>query len=90
MNELDDNKVLKWLRQLREFWPYLRLCNEIQLRIDELSNEIIDTIWDNKLKYTSQDLKRVERLVLKQFIELPENIIAEFDNIIEWVEQGNE
>ncbi len=79
--ENDNLKILKWLRQLREFWPYLKLTNELQIRMDELDKEIVGTIWEWKLKYTSLDLKRVERKILQQFIELPENLIKEFDNI---------
>jgi hypothetical protein len=33
------------------------------------------------------DLKKVERLLLKQFLELPENIISSFDNIVETVDK---
>ncbi len=87
------NKELKsitWLRQLSEFWPYLRLCNELQKQIDWLWEEIIGSIGEWEKKYTMIDLKRVERLLLQQFLELPEHLIEEFDSIIETIDKESE
>lgn len=75
------SKKLKSILQLKEFWPYLRLVNEIQKRIDDLDEEIINSLWEWEQKYTAMDLRRVERQILSQFISLPDNIIQEFDNI---------
>jgi len=79
--------ALKGMKQLQNFPPYLKLCNEIELQIQDLDAQILDTIWENELKYTYMDLKKVERLLLKQFLELPENIISSFDNIVETVDK---
>lgn len=73
----------KQMKQLLDFWPYRFLMNILVERIWELDWEIIENIWEWELKYTSLDLKRVERMILKQFLEMPEKILEEFDNIVE-------
>ena len=74
-------KELQGLKQLLVFPSYLRLITEFEARIKDLDKEIIETIWDNEVKYTALDLKRAERMILNNFIELPLNIIQDFDNI---------
>ena len=80
-------KALQSIKQLQQFPAYLKICNELEVRIQELDEEIIGMIWEWKLKYTSLDLKRVERMILQQFIELPVNLIQEFDAITETIDK---
>ena len=80
-------KALQGMKQLMQFWPYLKLVNELELALKSIDEEILDTIWEWRLRYTSLDLKRVERKVLQTFINMPLDIIKEFDNIIEVAEE---
>ena len=73
---------IKSIKQLLLFPAYLKIINELQGRLSDLDEEIINTIWEWELKYTSLDLKRVERQIIQQFITLPENLLEEFDNIV--------
>jgi len=86
-NELN---ALKGMKQLMWFWPYLKLCSELQKQIDALDEEILNTLWENEKKYTLMDLKKIERLLLKQFLDMPSDIIKEFDNIITTAEANVE
>jgi hypothetical protein len=36
--------ALKGMKQLQNFPPYLKLCNEIELQIQDLDAQILDTI----------------------------------------------
>lgn len=80
-------KALQGMKQLLSFPGYLRLITELELRIKDLDKEIIETLWDNEVKYTALDLKRAERIILQQFIELPHNLIETFDNIFDVEEE---
>jgi len=76
-------KALQGMKQLKLFPAYLRLINELELKVQDLDVEIIESFWEWEMKYTALDLKRVERMTIKLFMELPDNIINSFDNIVE-------
>ena len=76
-------KEVGYLKALKRAYAWKILEEEFMWRIKELENEIFNdfTPWNNDKLYSKNDLKKLERLLLKQFIDLPDNLISAMDII---------
>lgn len=81
-------KEIGYLKSLKRAYAWKILEEELMWRVKELENEIFNdfTPENNNKVYSKNDIKKVERLLLKQFIDLPETLISAMD-IIEVDEQ---
>jgi len=70
-------KEIWYLKALKKAYARKILEEELIERLKILDNEIFNLFdWDaNDKKYSKNDLRKIERLLLKQFIELPDNLI---------------
>ena len=76
-------KEIWYLKSLKRAYARKLIEEELMDRIKELEKEILYnfTPWNNDKIYSKNDLNKIERLILKQFIELPDNLINALDII---------
>ena len=82
---MSENKEIGYLKALKRAYAWKILEEELMWRIKELENEIFNdfTPNNNDKLYSKNDLKKLERQLLKQFIDLPDNLISAMDIIEE-------
>ena len=78
-------KEIGYLKTLKRAYAWKVLEEELMWRVQDLENEIFNdfTPWNNDKLYSKNDLKKLERQLLKQFIELPDNLISAMEIIEE-------
>ena len=76
-------KEIGYLKALKRAYAWKVLEEELMERVKDLENEIFNdfTPDNNKQIYSKNDIKKLERLLLKQFIDLPDNLISAMDII---------
>jgi len=76
-------KEIGYLKALKRSYAWKTLEEELIWRIKELENEIFNDFSpsNNDKLYSKNDLKKLERQLLRQFLELPENLISAMDII---------
>lgn len=76
-------KEIGYLKTLQKAYGWKLLVNELQERVDSLTNEILTDFnkENNKVLYSLNDLRKVERQILKDFIEMPEMLRSSYDII---------
>lgn len=81
-------KEIGYLKALKRAYAWKILEEELMWRVKELEKEIFNdfTAENNTKVYSKSDIKKLERLLLKQFIELPDNLI----NAMEIIEVDDE
>jgi hypothetical protein len=75
MKKIKEVSKHAYLNAIRQSDSWKLLTNELQERIDELGEEILGTFGDNEMKYSKNDFKKLERMLLIQLIALPENMM---------------
>lgn len=73
---MSENKKVWYLKALKRAYAWKILEEEFMERISEIENVVLENFkTSNELKFTENDLLKVERKLLKQFIELPDNLL---------------
>ena len=78
-------KEIWYLKALKKAYARKIIEEELKAKIEDLENTILnDFTWkNNEVKYTALDIYKVERKILKDFLELPDNLISSMDIIEE-------
>lgn len=76
-------KEIWYLKALKKAYAWKILEEELKARVQDLEKLILDDFtWkNNEMKYTALDIYKTERKLLKDFLELPDNLIRAMDII---------
>lgn len=76
-------KEIWYLKALKKAYAWKILEEELKARVQDLEKLILDDFtWkNNEMKYTALDIYKTERKILKDFLELPDNLIRAMDII---------
>lgn len=82
-------KEVGYLKALKRAYARKVLEEELMWRVKDLEYEIFNdfTPSNNDKLYSKNDLKKLERQLLRQFIDLPDNLISAMEIIEERQEE---
>ena len=86
-----EEKQVGYLKALKRAYSWKILEEQLNIRISDIEHELLEQFDPdyNEQLYTKNDLRKVERKLLKDFLELPDNLINALD-IIETKEEDND